>query len=128
MPSAKEEVGRSKALLGWGENDARYSQWKRGLKAWAQTKPVTRKRQAVSALWGQFKTMALGETGLPVSGKRRLEKGAATIKKEAEKELDKILQDVLKKSRGTERSHALSQVTSLATDTPDVQYDPDADL
>jgi len=97
------------------------------MKAWARTKAVTGKRQAGSALWGQFKTVALAETGLPTSGKRPLEKSAATIKKRAEKALDKILQDVLKKSRDTERSHALSQVTSLAADTPDIQYDPNAD-
>jgi len=102
MPSAKEEGGRSKAHLGWGENDARYSHWRGGVKTWARTKAVTGKRQAGSALWGQFKTMALAETGLPASGKRLLEKGAATIKKEAEKALDKILQDDLKKSRDTE--------------------------
>jgi len=103
MPSDKEEVARSKVLLVWGENDARYSQWRGGVKAWARTKAVTGKRQAGYALWGQFKTMALAETGLPASGKRLLEKGAATIKKEAEKALDKILLDVWKKSRDTER-------------------------
>jgi len=127
MPYTKEEVGRSKALLGWCENNARYSQWRGGVKAWARTKDVTGKRQAGSALWGQFKTMALAETGLPASGKRLLEKGATTIQKEAEKALDKILQDILKKSQDTERSHALSQVTSLVADTPEVQYDPNAD-
>jgi len=98
MPSAKEEVGRSKALLGWGENHPRYSQWRGGVKAWARTKAITGKRQAGSVLWGQFKTMALAETGLPASAKRLLEKGAATIKKETEIALDKILQEVLKKS------------------------------
>jgi len=72
------------------------------MKAWVRTKAETRKRQAGSALLGQFKTMALAETGLPASGKRLLEKGATTIQKEAEKALDKILQDVLKKSRDTE--------------------------
>ncbi|KAF8435591.1 hypothetical protein BGX38DRAFT_1274930 [Terfezia claveryi] len=76
MPSAKEEVGRAKAILGWGGNDARYSQWRGGVKA----------------------DMALAETGLPASGKRLLQNGAAAIKKEAEKALDKLLQDVLKKS------------------------------
>ena len=66
------------------------------MKAWARTKAVTGKRQDGSALWGQFKTMAYSETRLPASGKRLSEKGAATIKKVAEKRLDKILHDVLK--------------------------------
>ncbi|KAF8451280.1 hypothetical protein BGX38DRAFT_1142199 [Terfezia claveryi] len=69
--------------------------------------------------------MALAEMGLPVSGKRLLQNGAAAIKKEAEKVLDKLLQDVLKKSRDTGRAHALSQVVSLASETPDIQYNPD---
>jgi len=97
------------------------------VKEWAQTKAVTGKRQAGSTLWGQFKTMALAETGLPVSGKRLLEKGATTIEKEAEKALDKILQDVWKKSRDMEQSLAWSHVASLTRYIPDVQYNPDAD-
>jgi len=120
MSSAKEEVGRSKALVGWGKNNARYLQLRGGVKALARTKAVTGKRQAGSALGPQFKTMALAEIGLLALGKRLLEKGAATIKKEAEKALHKILLDVLKKSRDTERSHTLSQVTSLTAYTPDV--------
>ena len=74
--------------------------------------------------------MALGETGLPASGKRLLETGPVAIKREAEKALENIRQDVLKKSRDTERAYALSQVASLATDRPNVEYnfdrDPDA--
>ncbi|KAF8423732.1 hypothetical protein BGX38DRAFT_1238459 [Terfezia claveryi] len=124
MPSAKEEVGRSKAILGWGDNDSRYSQWRGGIKAWARTNRVVGKRQAGTALWKTFRDYALAEAGLPASGKRLLQNGAAAIKKEAEKALDKLLQDTLKKSRDTERAHALSQVVSLASDTPDIQYTP----
>ncbi|KAF8415916.1 hypothetical protein BGX38DRAFT_1244985, partial [Terfezia claveryi] len=66
---------------------------------WARTNSVVGKRQAGSALWKTFRDMALAEMGLPPA-----------IKKEAEKALDKLLQDVLKKSRDTGRAHALSQV------------------
>ncbi|KAF8440637.1 hypothetical protein BGX38DRAFT_1205498 [Terfezia claveryi] len=114
MPSVKEE----------GDNDSRYSQWRGGIKAWARTNHVVGKRQAGTALWKTFRDYALAEAGLPASGKRLLQNGAAAIKKEAEKALDKLLQDTLKKLRDTERTHALSQVVSLASDTPDIQYTP----
>ena len=127
MPLAREEVGRCKALLGQGENDTRYSQWRGGVKAGARTNGVTGKRQAGSAIWKSFKDMALAETGLPASGKRLIEPGPVAIKREAEKALDKIHKDVLKKSRDTERAHALSQVASLATDRPNIKYNFDAD-
>jgi hypothetical protein len=130
MPSAKEEVGRAKALLGWGDNDARYSQWRGGVKAWARTNGVTGKRQAGTAQWRTFIGIARGETGFPASGTRLLNNGSAAIKKEAEKALDKLLQDLLKKSRDTNRSHALAQLTSLASDTPNIEFaaaDADAD-
>ena len=83
-----------------------------------------------AAGWGSHmedvRDIVLAERGLPASGKRLLEGGQAAIKKAAETALDKILQDVLKKSRDTERSHAMSQVASLAATTPNVQYAPDA--
>jgi len=71
--------------------------------------------------------MALAETGLSASGKRLLETGPVAIKREAEKALDNILQVVLKKSRDTEWVHTLSQVASLATDTPNIEYNFNAD-
>jgi len=67
------------------------------------------------------------EKGLPASGKRLLDMGPVAIKREAENDLDKILQDVLKKSRDTEHAHTLPQVASLATDTPNIAYSFDAD-
>ena len=58
---------------------------------------------AGDARWGAFKTHSRSEVGLPASGKRLLEGGVAGMKKKADTALDKILQDVLKKARDTER-------------------------
>ncbi|RPB18640.1 hypothetical protein L211DRAFT_853934 [Terfezia boudieri ATCC MYA-4762] len=102
MPSAAQEVSQAKALLGWGENDPRYSNWRNGVKGWARTNGITGKRQAGNALWAQFKTYAQQETGLPASGIALIQNGSGPIKRAAETALDKILQDVLKKARDTE--------------------------
>jgi hypothetical protein len=59
---------------------------------------------------------------MPASGTALMQNGAAAIKKAADTALDKILQDVLKKARDTERGHALAQVTNLAANAPDVQF------
>ncbi|RPB18310.1 hypothetical protein L211DRAFT_854247 [Terfezia boudieri ATCC MYA-4762] len=127
MPSAVQEVSQAKALLGWGENDPRYSQWRTGVKGWARTHGVTGKRQAGNALWNQFKTYAQQETGLPASGIALIQNGAVGIKKAATTALDKILQDMLKKARDTKRGHALAQVANLAANAPDVQFGGGAD-
>lgn len=121
MPSAFEEVGQAKAVLGWGENDARYSNWRNGVRAWAHTNRVTGKRAAGSALWAQFKTFALSETGLPASGLKLLN-GAGPMKATAVTALDKLLQDILKKSRDTARNHTLKHVMDLAAATPNVEF------
>jgi len=47
-----------------------------------------------------------------------LQNGTAAIKKAAETALDKILQDVLKKSRDTDRNLAMAQVANLAAAAP----------
>jgi len=70
--------------------------------------------------------MTLAETGLLASEKRLLETGLVTIKRESEMALDKILQDVVKRSSNTKWAHALSQVASLAADTPNIEYNFDA--
>ena len=127
MPSAKEEVGQSKAILGWGANDARYSNWRDGVKSWARANGVIGKRAAGNALWEKFKTQAKSETGLPASGKRLLENGAAGMQKAAESALDKLLQDVLKKARDTQRNHILQQIGELAENAPDIEFGVAAD-
>jgi len=58
--------------------------------------------------------------GLPASGKVLIENGALAIKKSSETALDRVLQDVLKKARDTERNHAMAQVANLAANAPDV--------
>lgn len=68
MPTPGNEVSQAKALLGWGDNDPRYTNWRDGVKAWARTHACTGKRAAGIALWRQFKTHALTEVGLPASG------------------------------------------------------------
>ncbi|RPB21401.1 hypothetical protein L211DRAFT_851571 [Terfezia boudieri ATCC MYA-4762] len=113
---------QAKALLGWGENDPRYSNWRNRVKEWARTNRITGKRQAGNALWAQFKIYAQQETGLPASGIALIQNGSEPIKRAAEIALDKILQDVLKKARDTERGHALAQVANLAANAPDVQF------
>jgi len=95
------------------------------VKAWGQTNAVVRKRAAGIALWRQFKIQALATVGLPASGKALIENSAAAIKKSAETALDKVLQDVLKKARDTERNHAMVQVANLAANAPDVQFEAD---
>ncbi|RPB19374.1 hypothetical protein L211DRAFT_853190 [Terfezia boudieri ATCC MYA-4762] len=89
---------------------------------WARTNGITGKRQAGNALWAQFKTYAQQETGLPASGIALIQNGSGPIKRVAETALDKILQDVLKKARDTERRHALAHVANLAANAPDVQF------
>ena len=46
MPTVANEVSQAKALLRWGENDPRYSNWRGGVKAWATTNAVVGKRAA----------------------------------------------------------------------------------
>jgi len=58
-------------------------------------------------------------------GKALIKNGAPAIKKSAETALDKVLQDVLKKARDTERNHAIAQVANLAANAPDVQFEAD---
>ena len=81
MPTAANEVSQAKALLGWGENDPRYSNWRDGVKAWARTNAVVGKRAAGIALWRQFKTHALTQVGLPASGIALLQNGSDAMKK-----------------------------------------------
>ena len=120
MPSAREVVGQAKALLWWGDKDPRYTNWRNGVKAWARTTGVVGKRAAGTALWSRFNNYALAETGLPASGKRLMESTsgprAQAMKTAAETALHKLLQDVLQKSRGAERGHAMAQVASLGGD------------
>jgi hypothetical protein len=125
MPSPVEEVSQAKALLGWAENDPRYTNWRNGVKAWARTNGVTGKRAAGSALWNRFKAHAMSETGLPASGKTLLETGPAAIKRAAQTAFDKLLQDVMKKARDTTRNNALQQVADLAASAPNVQFAPE---
>ena len=98
MPSSKEEVRQAKAVLGWGDNDPRYSRWWNGVKSCGHTNRVTRNRAAGSVLWKQFINYAILETGLPASGKKLLMSGNAGMKKVADTALDKLLQNVLKKA------------------------------
>jgi len=125
MPSAAKEISQAKALLGWGAEDPRYTNWRNCVKAWAQTNTVVGKRVAGIVLWRQFKTQALATVRLLASGKALIENGAPAIKKSAETTLDKVLQDVLKKARNTERNHAMAQVTNLVANAPDVQFEAD---
>ena len=81
MPSAKEEVGRAKVLLGWGDNDPRYINWRNGIRAWARTNNVAGKRAAGNNLKGQLKTFAESETEMPASGRRLLQGGDADLRK-----------------------------------------------
>ena len=124
MPSAKEEVSQAKAVLGWGDNDPRYTHWRNGVKSWAHTNRVTGKRAAGTALWKQFKDYAILETGLPASGKRLLTSGNAGMKRAADTALDKLLQDVLKKARDTNQNLARRQVIDLAAAAPNVEFAP----
>jgi hypothetical protein len=125
MPSAREEIGQAKAVLGWGENDPRYTNWRNGVKSWARTNGVTGKRAAGNALWRRFTEYAIQETGLPASGKTLLENGAPTMKAAAQNALDKLLQDVMKKARDTTRNNALQQVADLSANAPNVQFVPE---
>jgi len=125
MPSVTNEVSQAKALLGWGAENPRYTNWRNRVKAWAQTNAVVRKRAAGIALWRQFKTQVLATVGLLASGKALIENGTPAIKKSAETALDKVLQDVLKKALDTERNHAMAQVANLAANAPDVQFKAD---
>ncbi|RPB21815.1 hypothetical protein L211DRAFT_851266 [Terfezia boudieri ATCC MYA-4762] len=97
IPSAAQEVSQAKALLGWSENDPHYSNWRNGVKGWQETR-------------------------LPASGIALIQNGSGPIKRAAKTALNKILQDVLKKARDTERGHALAQVANLAANAPDVQF------
>ena len=63
--------------------------------------------------------------GLPASGKVLIENGAPVIRKSAETALHKVLQDILKKARDTERNHAMAQVANLGANAPDVQFEAD---
>ncbi|RPB18932.1 hypothetical protein L211DRAFT_853642 [Terfezia boudieri ATCC MYA-4762] len=85
------------------------------------------KRQASNAFWNKFKTYAQQETGLPASRIALIQNVAVAIKKAAITALDKILQNVLKKARDTERGHALAQVVNLAANAPDIQFRRGAD-
>ena len=118
MPSAKEEVGQAKAILGWGENDLRYINWRRGVKAWARVNGVTGKRMAGKTLWSSLRTHARSETGLPASGRRLLEGGVAGMRRKAETALDNLLQDVLKKARETERRYNALHLAQFAAHSP----------
>jgi len=68
---------------------------------WARKNGVTGKRQAGYALWRRFKTYARQETGMPALGIALIQNEEGLIKKAAKTALDKILQDVLKRARGT---------------------------
>ena len=84
MATAANQVSQTKALLGWVENDPRYSNWRDGVKAWARTNPVIGKRAAGIALCRQFKTHALTQVGLPASQTALLQNGSEAIKKAAD--------------------------------------------
>lgn len=122
MPSAKEEVGNAKAVLGWGVNDPLYNSWRGRVKAWAKVRGVTGKRKAGDDLWTEFTTYAMSETGLPESAKRLIETGSRDMKTAAVNALDKILQDLLKKSRDTDRYNSLAQVARMGMNAPDIVF------
>ena len=125
MPSPKEEVGRAKALRGWGENDPRYVNWRNGVRAWARTNNIVGKRAAGNNLWSQLKNFAMAATEMPASGRRLLQGGDADVKKRAVVVFDKLLQDVLKKARDTQRNLTLKEVAQLMAAAPDVALKAD---
>ena len=125
MPSAKEEVWRVKALLGWGENHPRYVNWRNGVRAWVRTNNIVGKWAAGNNLWSQLKNFAMAETGMPASGRRLLQGGDADMKKRAVVAFDKLLQDVLKKVRDTQRNLTMKEVAQLIAAAPDVALQAD---
>ena len=125
MPSAKEEVGRAKALLGWGENDPSYVNWTNGVRAWARTKNIVGKRATGNNPWVQLSNIAMAEMGMPASGRRLLQGGDADVKKSAVVAFDKLLQDVLKKALDTQRNLTLKEVVQLMAAAPDVALQAD---
>ena len=100
MPSAKEEVGQAKVVLGWGKHDAQYTNWRNAVKSWAHTNHMFGKRSAGNDLWGQF-VKHMRKMRQVASGKLLLESGTEAIKTTAKTALDKLLQDMLKKARDT---------------------------
>ena len=125
MPSAKEEVKRAKALLCWGENDPRYVNWRNTVRAWARTNNIVGKRATGNNLWYQLKNFAMAETEMPASGRRLLKGGDVDMKKRAVVAFDKLLQDVLKKARDTQRNLTLKEVAQLRAGAPDVALQAD---
>ena len=65
---------------------------------------------------------AMSETGLPESAKRLIEMGLRDMKTAAVNALDKILQDLLKKSRDTDRYNSVAQVARIGINAPDIVF------
>ena len=61
-------------------------------------------------LWSQLKNFAMAETGMPASGRRLLQGVDADVKKRVVVAFNKLLQDVLKKARDTQRNLTLKEV------------------
>ena len=62
---------------------------------------------------------------MPASGRRLLQGGDADVKKRAVVAFDKLLQDVLKKERDTQRNLTLKEVKQLMAAGPDVALQAD---
>ena len=62
---------------------------------------------------------------MPASGRRLLERGDADLRKKAEVAFDKLLQDVLKKARDTQRNLTLKEVAQLIAGAPYVALQAD---
>ncbi len=62
---------------------------------------------------------------MPASGRRLLQGGDADLKRKAEVAFDKLLQDVLKKARDTQRNLTLKEVAQLIAGAPDVALQAD---
>ena len=57
---------------------------------------------------------------MPASGRRLLQGGDGDVKKRAVVAFDKLLQDVLKKERDTQRNHTLKEMAQLMAAAPDI--------
>jgi len=111
--------------LGWNDVDPRNINWRNEVKAWARTNACTGKRAAGIALWRRFKTFALTQAGFPGLATALLQSGTKAIKTAVETAVDKVLQDILKKSRDTDRNLAMAQVANLVAAAPAMEFTPD---
>ena len=71
---------------------------------------------------------AMSEVGFPTSGKKLIDSGPPEMKKAGATALDRILQDLLKKARDTERGLAMAHISALALDAPDVEFQTTGNL